>query len=222
MKDRLINLLRQNDGEEPHDNSYVARMGWVLALMVGLMAVWAVAPEFQATNESSLAATQEVVKFAFASLAVVIFLASLRWPSRKIETWLDEHYPDHATDYDYGDYSLREDVHASLWVGGLWGFRFAVAYAVASILLAMTQVLTAMAESGYPLSTAEVTRLTVLNSFAIATLTTLLAGAALAWLINWSMKATVERLNTPERSTFGLPREPDHAVATDGGENDGA
>jgi hypothetical protein len=220
MMDRLISLLRENDGGEPYDNSYLGRMGWMLIVMVGLLVAWTLAPEF--TAESDLAAVQEAVKFAFASVAVLIFLVSLRWPSRKIEGWLDEHYPEHQTDYDYGDYSLRSDFHSSLWVGGIWGFRFAVGYAVSSILLAMTQVLTAMAESGYPLTTDEVTRLTVLNSFAIAMLTTLLAGVASIWLIDWSMRDTVERLNTPERSTFGTPNEPDHALATDGGENDGA
>lgn len=222
MRDRFIALLRANDGEEPHDNTNVARMGWLLILMVGLIAVWLAAPEFSTTAESETAALQEALKFALASVAVVIFAASLRWPSRKIEGWLDEHYPDHQTDYDYGDYSVRGDVHSSLWVGGLWGFRLAVGYAVASILLAMTDVLSAMAESGYPVSADDVARLTVLNSFAIATLTTLLAGVAFWWLIDWSMKDTVEELNTPEMSTFGTPNDVGQPIATDGGENDGA
>jgi len=222
MKDKLIDLLRYNDGEEPYDNSYVARMGWLLVLMVGMLAVWVVAPEFTSSGGSDLAAVLEVFKFALASIAVLIILVSLRWPSRKIEGWLDENYPEHATDYDYGDYSLREDLLASAWFGGLWGFRLAIGYAVVSILFAMLDVFRALSESGYPLSADDVAQLTVLNSFAIATLTTLLAGVAFWWLIDWSMKDTVEELNTPERSTLGTTNGPNHAVATDGGENDGA
>lgn len=221
MRDKIINLLRYNDGEEPHDNTYLARMGWLLILMIGLLVTWWVAPEFTGGG-SGLAAVQEAVKFAVASIAVLIFLVSLRWPSRKIEGWLDEHYPDHQTDADYGDYSVREDLLASAWVGGFWSFRLAIGYAVASITLAMIDVFQAIQEAGYPLSSEEVTQLTVLNSFAIATLTALLAGVAFWWLINWSMKETVEELNTPERSTLGWPNEPDQALATDGGENDGA
>lgn len=220
MRDKIIKLLRYNDGEEPPDNTYLARMGWLLILMTGLLVTWWVAPEFTGGG-SELAVVQEAVKFVLASLAVLFFLSSLRWPSRKIEGWLDEHYPEHQTDYDYGDYTLRGDVHSSLWVGGLWGFRLAVGYAVASILLAMTDVLSAMAESGYPVSAHDVARLTVLNSFAIATLTTLLAGVAFWWLIDWSMKETVEELNTPERSTFGTPNDVGQPIATDGGD-DGA
>jgi hypothetical protein len=86
----------------------------------------------------------------------------------------------------------------------------------------MTSVLSAMAESGYPLDSADVTQLTVLNSFAIATLTTLLAGVGFLWLINWGMKDTVEEFNTAENNTLGTLNTESQRVATDGGEHDGA
>jgi len=173
-------------------------------------------------SESYLTGLQTVVKFALASTWAMIFLASLRWPSRKIEKWLDEEYPDHTTTSDYGDYSVRGDLHAPLWVGCLWGFRFVILYAVASAFLSMVEVLNAIAESGYALSGDEVARLTVINSFAITALATVLAGVAFWWLIDWSMKETVEHINTPDRSTLGKPNETDRAVATDGGEDGGA
>lgn len=218
--DRLISLLRETDGDEPHDNHHLARMGWVLITMAGLVVTFWVSGQVMPVSES-LAGTQEAIGRILAVLAIWFFTASLLWPARKIEAWLDEHYPDHAGDVEI-DYSVRDDLLASTWLGGLWGFRFAVGYAVVAIILAMAQVLNAMAAAGYPVEQAEVTRLTVLNSFAIATLTTLLAGLAMFWLINWSMKETVEELNTAENNTFGVFETDDEQLAADGGEAGGA
>ena len=224
MIDTLINRLRQTD-DGPHDNRHLARFGWVILTLVGFMGVYFAFGELfvpsNAGTAAELAGVQEWAKFTFASAAIAIFVASLLWPARKIEAWLDARYPEHAVD-DELDYSLRSDLIASTWFGGLWGFRLAVGYAVVSILIAMTSVFDAIAEEGYPLESAEVAQLTVLNSFAISVLTTLLAGIGFLWLINWSMKDTVEKLNTPENNTFGTPNAADRTVATDGGEDSGA
>lgn len=224
--DRLISLLRENDGGEPADNSFLARFAWVATVMVAFMVVYMtvgdlVVPEPAAGSAFPNGALQEWAKFTFGSAAVAIFAASLLWPARRIESWLDDRYPEHAVD-DTDDYSIRDDLLASTMFGGLWGFRLAVGYAVVSILIAMLSVFNAMAEAGYPLSSDELTRLTVLNSFAIAMLTTMLAGLAFLWLINWSMKDTVEELNTPANNTFQKLVTVEKPLATDGGENDGA
>lgn len=222
MRDTIINALRQ-DGEESYDNRALARLLWVVLTLAGFMAVYGVLGELivPAASTSSIpdGAIQTWAKVTFALAAVGIFVASLVWPARKIEAWLDGHYPEHAVEESL-DYSLRRDLLASTLLGGLWGFRLAVGYAMLAIILAMASVHSAIAESGYPLSPEEVTQLTVLNSFAIATLTTLLAGVGFLWLINWGLKDLVDETLTPATYTLGTPEaDPDdHAVATDGGE----
>lgn len=226
MMDRIISLLRENDGGEPADNSHLARFGWVAIVTLAWMAIYMVVgdlvvPDPPASSSFATNALQEWTKFTFATAAFAIFTASLLGPARRIEVWLDNRYPEHAAE-DAADYSVRDDLLASMWFGGLWGFRLAVGYAVISILIAMFSVLNGMAEAGYPITSDEVARLTVLNSFAIATLTTLLAGVALLWLINWSMKDTVDELNTPANNTFQKIVSIGRPVATDGGKSDGA
>lgn len=224
MIDTTINWLRQTDGE-PHDNRYLARLGWLILTLAGFTAVYYVLGEVFVPSGSStlaeLAALQELTKITFATMAIWIFVASLLWPARKIEAWLNDRYPEHAAD-DELDYSLLGDLHASAWYGGLWGLRMGIGYAVASFLIAMTSVFHAASEEGYPLDSGEVTQLTVLNSFAIAMLAIILAGVAFHWLINWSMKDTVEKLNTPEKNTLATPNGNDRPVATDGGDESGA
>jgi len=224
MMDRFISLLRKNDDGEPANNSYLSRFGWVAFVMVAYMAVYMmigdlVVPEPPASSSFANNALQEWTKFTFGTAAIAIFTASLLWPARRIEAWLDRRYPEHATD-DFGDYSIRDDLLASTWFGGLWGFRLAVGYAVISVLLAMLSVFNGMVEAGYPVEGDELARLTVLNSFAIATLTTLLAGIGFLWLINWSMKETVEELNTPANNTLGNLVTAERRAVTDGGEDD--
>lgn len=226
MKDTIINALRQTD-DEPHDNRTLARLGWVLITIAGFIVVYMVAGELFVPSGSTSSipdgAIQEWAKVTFSLAAVTIFVGSLVWPARKIETWLDAHYPDHTAEADL-DYSIRQDLLASTLLGGLWGFRLVIGYAVIAILFAMVSVFTALSESGYPLSADEVTQLTVLNSFAIAILTTLLAGVAALWLINWGMKDSVEQTLTPATHTLAnSPADVDEqAVATDGGEGGGA
>ncbi|MFW5905411.1 MAG: hypothetical protein ACOCUO_01025 [archaeon] len=222
MIDKAITILRLNEDDEPNDNSYVARMAWILILGVGLLAFWSPFAIFGETASSATVGLQNSLRIVFGSLAVAVFAASLRWPSRKIEGWLDENYPEHQSDTDYGDYSIRSDLFASLCIGGLWNIRIGIAYAVSSVILAMTEYVSVMDESGYSVAGETVARLTVVNTFAIGTLTALLAGVGLWWLLESKVKDSVDRLNTPERSTFGSPNKPTHTAATDGGATDGS
>lgn len=225
MIDRTIHFFRMNDGEACN-NHELARFGWAVITVAALTLVFFAAGELMPSSSSSstaaaFGALQETMKVIFAILTAFIFTASLVWPVRRIEAWLDENYPDHVAE-DALDYSFREDLLASTAYAGMWGFRFVVGYAVMSIWLSMTAIYTEMAESGYPLSAGDVERLTVINSFAIAALTSLLAGVAFLWLIDWSMKDTVEELNTWSNNTFGKRTESTRTSMTDGGEADGA
>lgn len=219
--DDIVNVLRQNDGE-PYDNSYIARVGWLIALLVGLIAVSGLANVLNIGEgqASGLAALQVLAKYTFTAVWVFIVLVSLRWPSRKFELWLDENYPEHAVEYD-SEYTVLGDLMATFWFGGIWMFRLLIGYAVVLILSAMLQVFKAVSSSGFPMSSEEVTQLTALNSFAIAMLTTLLAGVACWWLIDWFMKDAVAEYNTPVNSTLGEPQDTDKFAAPDGGEASG-
>lgn len=219
--DDIVNVLRQNDGE-PYDNSYVARMGWLIVLLVGLCLASGLASVLNigAGQASGMAALQVLAKYMFATVWVFIVLVSLRWPSWKFELWLDENYPEHAVEYD-SEYAVRGDLFATFWFGGIWMFRLLIGYAVILIISAMLQVYEAISSSGFPMSSDQVAQMTALNSFAIAILATLLAGAACIWLIDWFMKDAVAEFNTPVNSTLGQPQHTDKVAATDGGESDG-
>lgn len=217
-RDDIVKVLRQNDGE-PYDNSYVARMGWLILLLVGLCLASGLASVLNIGEgqASGMAALQVLAKFTFTAVWVFIVLVSLRWPSRKFELWLDENYPEHAVEYD-SEYTVFGDLMATFWFGGIWMFRLLIGYAVVLILSAMLQVFNAVSSSGYPMTSEEVRQLTAFNSFAIAMLTTLLAGVACWWLINWFMMDAVAEFNTPVNSTVGQPQDTDKFAAADGGE----
>lgn len=223
--DAIINRLRQTD-DEPHDNRYLARIGWVLIAAIGVFIAaygYATLTVSEPASELDYGPFLKTIRVSFIALAVWTFASSLVWPARKIEAWLDARYPDHAVD-DL-DYSSREDLVASTVYSGLWSFRLLVAYAVIAGLTAMLSFLQAMQEAGYALESGNLETLTVLNTFALGVLTILLAGVAFFRLIEWSMAELVEEFCSPENSVFERMPQPapemtDRAV-TDGGASDG-
>lgn len=218
----IIKILRHSTDGAPNDNRSVARFLWVaLSGVPAAVLVWpllgTLSPTVAGEGLGGIAAFQDAAAVYLVGGLAWVFIGSLVWPSRRIQAWLDDRYPDHCA--EELDYSALNDLVGSVGLTVLYALYGGILYAGATIALTMVAVLSALNDAGYPLEPAEVTQLTVVNSFAIATLAIILAGVASWWLINRLVGSFVAELSTPENNTFVF-HGPDDRALTDGGDRD--
>lgn len=215
MQDTIINTLRKS-GDAQLDNRSLARFMWVIISLTLAIIGLTLSRDLLIADTESLAVVVDVTGAFVAWMVIWIFAASFVYPSLRIEAWLDEHYPDHAV--DPVNYSARRDILTSASLMSLWGLRGVVLYAVVAINAALLQMYHAIAETGFAISQADVTQLTVMNSFALGTLTALLAAVGTWFLINRFAKEPLTELETPATSTWAVVDHIDETVEDVGGE----
>lgn len=211
---------------ERKGNREVAKVVWFVgAFVAAIVAAGAVALTISVPSSEQAAIQVQpllaALRVYFGAVVAGVFMASLMYPTRYVESLLDDRFPDGAAP------PLRYDPVRDLADSVVRAIRWAVlcgaAYAATVLAVhALNLIIVFEQAGGASLSSPTVESLTVLNSAALLILSAAIIGAGLWWLVYAHLDPVLEDVTSADASAMRLVAD-DHAIddqdpaATDGG-----